>query len=457
MDEMVPQDEQALLAQLGAARERLDGLAGDLRSVDTELEGLSKERQQYRLLGEACTALEALSVAGAGGLFWGEADAADGEAHLRQVQHRVEIFDARVGEIEGRRQQISQQIRREQENTEFIEDDLYELRLEEEKRKLEWVIERDGDLPARASVMAWTRGGEEDERFRRSLGATLLAALLIGVLLPLIDLPLPEPGEPIDVPERLARLIEQQRPLPPAPPPAVQEPTQPKPEEPEPVEHTVAESEPTASKPHESPKPSTQSKGILAFREKFSGLAATQAATRLGSNARIRSSGEAASGRPQRSMVATQAPGSSGGINLASLSRDVGGGGGDSIEGVQVTRATSSIGSGNGTADRPRSGGPGLGRTDEEIQIVFDRHKAALYRLYNRELRRDPTLKGQMVLRVRIEPDGSVSLSELHSTDMDAPQLAARVVDRVRTFDFGAKEGISTVTILYPIDFLPAT
>jgi len=88
---------------------------------------------------------------------------------------------------------------------------------------------------------------------------------------------------------------------------------------------------------------------------------------------------------------------------------------------------------------------------------VFDRHKAALYRLYNRELRSDPTLKGQMVLRIRIEPDGSVTLCELQATDMNAQQLVAQVLERVRSFDFGAKEGIAAVTILYPIDFLPAT
>jgi hypothetical protein len=156
-------------------------------------------------------------------------------------------------------------------------------------------------------------------------------------------------------------------------------------------------------------------------------------------------------------MVTSQAVGSSGGINLASLSREVaGGGGGGELEGVQVVRATSSIGGGSGP-DRPLRGGPGLSRTDEEIQIVFDRHKAALYRLYNRELRRDPTLMGQMVLRIRIEPDGSVSLCELRASDMNAPELAAQVVSRVRTFDFGAKEGIPAITILYPIDFLPAT
>ena len=152
-------------------------------------------------------------------------------------------------------------------------------------------------------------------------------------------------------------------------------------------------------------------------------------------------------------MVATSAPGSSGGINLASISRDVGGGG-QGIAGVEVSRVTSSIGGGSGP-DRPLSGGAAAGRTDEEIQIVFDRYKAALYRLYNRELRRDPTLRGQLVLRLTIEPDGSVSLCELHSTDMNAPALSQQVVARVQAFDFGAKD-VAAMTIIYPIDFLPA-
>ena len=153
-------------------------------------------------------------------------------------------------------------------------------------------------------------------------------------------------------------------------------------------------------------------------------------------------------------MVTTLAPGSSGGINLADISRDVGGGGG-SIEGVQVSRVASSIGGGDGP-NRPLSGGALAGRTDEEIQIVFDRYKAVLYRLYNRELRKDPTLRGQLVLQLTIEPDGSVSMCQMHSSDMGAAVLANQVVDRVRTFDFGAKEDIVAVTIIYPIDFLPA-
>jgi hypothetical protein len=39
---------------------------------------------------------------------------------------------------------------------------------------------------------------------------------------------------------------------------------------------------------------------------------------------------------------------------------------------------------------------------------------------------------------------------------MDATDLAAQVVNRVRTINFGAKEGVQALTIVYPIHFLPA-
>jgi hypothetical protein len=448
VDAVALQDEETLRAQLRQSRERLDGLVRDLRAVDAELDGLCGDRQQYRLLHEACAALEALSELGAAGLFWGER-AADGADHVRLARGRLDAFEKRLSEIEGRRQETLEAIELEEENAAFLAGDVLQAQWQEEQRKLEWSIERGvSPLPVRQSVMPWTRGGEDDKRFWKSLAASLLVSSLLGVLIPQIGLPLPEPWEVIEVPDRLVRLIREARPLP--PPPPVRAETRPEEEEPEPEPEAVAE-----PSPQQEPKPSTKSQGILAFREQFSALAANAPAARLGAKARITSSGDAGSARPQRSMVTTRAPGSSGGINLAALSRDVGGGGSGEIEGVQVTRATSSLGALSGSG-RPLSDGPAAARTDEEIQIVFDRHKAALYRLYNRELRRDPTLQGQMVLRLTIEPDGSVSLCELQSTDMKAPQLSAQVVERVRTFDFGAKEAIPAITIIYPIDFLPA-
>jgi hypothetical protein len=200
-----------------------------------------------------------------------------------------------------------------------------------------------------------------------------------------------------------------------------------------------------------------QSKGILAFRESFASRAQTRPSAQLGSAARLSNAGDTAVGRPERAMVTTTAPGSSGGINLADISRNVGGGGGgQQIAGVQVSQVASTIGGSGGGTDRPLAGGRSAGRTDEEIQIVFDRYKASLYRLYNRELRNDPTLRGQLVVRLTIEPDGSVSLCRLESSDMRAPSLVQQVIDRIRGFDFGAKKGIVAMTIIYPIDFLPA-
>jgi hypothetical protein len=443
-----------LIAQLEQSQARLEALVRKLRAVDRELEGLAIERQQHGALREACVALERLGELGGASLFWGEG-AVEREVANRilAARGRVDVFEKRIGEIEQRRDALIEQIEQEQDGAEFLEDELREA--EEEQRRHEW-LERELDvLPSRELVMPWSRGGEEDWRFRKSLSTSLVLALLLIVLHPLIDLPLPMIELPLDEPQRFTRLIPER---PRTPPPVVQE-VKPEPLTPEPVEKALAAAESKKAGPANAPEQAPGAKGILAFRERFSGLADKQPVAQLGLKARINHDGETASGRPERALVTTQAPGSSGGVNLAALSRGLGGGAGQNLQGVEVARATSAIvaiGDGGG-GDRAVGGdGPGPGRTDEEIQIVFDRHKSALYRLYNRELRSDPNLKGQMVLRMRIEPDGSVSLCVLHGSDMDAPQLSAQVVERVKTFDFGAKEGIPAITILYPIDFLPA-
>lgn len=452
MSDFASQDEQALREQLKEARARIEGLACDLRAVDADLEGIAGEREQFQLLGQVCDGLDALEEQGAAHLFWGEnALESRGEEYLSLARGRVAGFEKRLGEMEERRDEVVHAIQREEDRANLVAYDLDELRRIEEERKLEWIPEREASpLPLRATIMPWTRGGEDDQRFRKALALALLLSLLFGLVFPMINLPIPEPWETVEVPERLAQLIREERTLPPPPP---QQQAQPQAKETE--TETAEQQEVPQPIPPKSPQADAASKGILAFREKFSGLTDDLAASRLGLNARIKGSGQQGTSRSERNMVATRAPGSSGGINLASMSRDIGGGG-EGLQGVEVARATSSIGGGGGTSDRPLSGGPGASRTDEEIQIVFDRHKAALYRLYNRELRRDPTLQGQMVLRLTIEPDGSVSFCAVKSTDMKAPNLAAQVVERVKTFDFGAKDGIPAITILYPIDFLPA-
>lgn len=212
------------------------------------------------------------------------------------------------------------------------------------------------------------------------------------------------------------------------------------------------------------PEPNIGRAGILAFKEQFASLAQDQNAPRLGNDAHYAAADEVGQAS-SHSLLTTNTPGSSGGIDAGSLSRSVGGGGGRGGggggmggPGLQMARAKSSIAGIGGGDGRPKArSGVGASRTDEEIQIVFDRYKSAFYRDYNRTLRINPTLQGKMVLRLTIEPDGSVSMCQLQSTDMDSPDLVTQVVNRVKTINFGAKEGVQAVTISYPIDFLPAT
>ena len=507
---MKTQEEQQLHAQGEQVRGKLRELAADLRVVDDEIESLAPQRTEHELLEQASGSLEKLGQLGVASLFWGErVEPAQVAERLREVRSRVDAFQARLGALDERRRAILAETVRQEENLEILGYDLYDVLEQEERRKLEWVVEREiGPVPSRVQVLAWARGGEDDSRFRKSLTGSLLASLLLGGLIPMIDLPLPARFQPEEVPKRIAQLVrqEQARPLPP-PPAVAQRPTEqvppeqqkpmpgekPKPSEPRQLppqtpDYAAADLPPGTAGPGDDPSlppgppdystaaaepqqpPMRPGKpGILAFRDEFASLARDKVAPRIGAGTRFIDADDAAR-VSTRSMLTTNAPGSSGGINLASLSRSVGGtgaggpgalhgsgggggaGGGGGGSGLPVTSPIAAIAG----DDRPLAHGPGPARTDEEIQIVFDRYKASFYRLYNRELRNDPTLQGQMVLRLTIEPDGSVSMCVLQSSDMDAPDLSAQVVTRVRTMNFGAKDGVQALTIVYPIDFLPA-
>ena len=77
-------------------------------------------------------------------------------------------------------------------------------------------------------------------------------------------------------------------------------------------------------------------------------------------------------------------------------------------------------------------------------------------RIYNTELRKDPSLRGKMVLKISVEPSGVVSSCSVESCNMNAAEFSDKIVDRVKKINFGPKDGVPRTTILYPIDFLPA-
>ncbi|MGI9222142.1 MAG: AgmX/PglI C-terminal domain-containing protein, partial [Woeseiaceae bacterium] len=443
--------EQSLRDQLRLSESAMQDLMMDLHAVDDELVVLKEKQDRYDKIENICASLEELEDDDVAHLFWGDDNDEEAKARLSHARWQIGQYHEEIVEVETRREKIQEEIKQQDKQLDYLHYDLQDIIEREEAANDEWVLERDeAASAAHIQIMPWSRGAEEDRRFKISLGGSIAAALAFILLIGMIVIPLEIAEEEAELPDRMARLVEQRK-LPPPPPPAP---------EPEAVEEEVAEPEPEPELVEEipdEPVPASnevpqvaqdepvvdkvQTAGILAFREKFASRSQLQQNAQLGSDARLNNAGTEA-GLPERKMVTSTAPGSSGGINLAEISRDYGGGGGQ-IDGVAVSRVASSIGSGDAMGtDRPLAAGAVAGRTDEEIQIVFDRYKAALYRLYNRELRRDPTLRGQLVLRLTIEPDGSVSFCELQSSSMDAPALADQVVNRVKTFDFGAKEDI---------------
>ncbi|HEX5056302.1 MAG TPA: TonB family protein [Gammaproteobacteria bacterium] len=306
----------------------------------------------------------------------------------------------------------------------------------------------------RNAIMPWNQSPTDESRYRRIRTVTVLVFLLLSLIMPFV--PIPEKPKVIVIPERMAKLIQEQKPPPPPPPPKVAE------KQPEADDVAKLKPKPTPGAPGLDSKTTAAREkasraGLLAFSGGFTDLMDNSAEAKLGKQARVTAAGpNSGAKRTERSLITSGVTRGSGGINTAALSRDVAGSGlGSGVRGT--SRVTGFIGGSEfGDADKPLAADAIRGsRTDEEIQVVFDRNKSALYSIYQRALRNDPTLKGKVVLKLTIAPSGQVLAASVESSDLGDPDLERKIAARVKLFDFGAKE-VDAITITYPIDFLPA-
>jgi len=509
---LLEQELAPLNVQIEQVRKQRETLEGKMRVVEAELEKFSADRQRFDALRDVCNALDKLGEMKADGLFWeGIQGVEDATGHLKRVRGRVAGFEGEIRGIVEKQASLQEEINACLDELDILYDKVEDAYDREERRKEELVIEREiSPVPYREMIMPWTKEAESERRLRRAVLVALLICFVCGSPIPLIKVPIPDRSiEVVKIPERFVKLVKKEPPRPAKIPKPVSKPPQ---EEPKQIQKEAKQPQEEPKKPQpEQKKPAKPSKkggggvptpdpsklaagggggeavgrekvervGVLAFKDAFADLMEETPVAKLGtearlSNERLRVAGQAV---PQRSLVAMQAQaGSSGGIANVRVSRNVGSGNVDRLGGVGIVRGGGGggdgIGNGNGSgvgfgriassianleeSSRPLSDGLAPGRTDEEIQIVFDRYKAALYRIYNRELRKDPTLRGKILLRMSIEPDGAVSMCKVESTDLDSPELVAKIVERIKRFTFGPKEGVLKMTILYPIDFLPA-
>ena len=312
---------------------------------------------------------------------------------------------------------------------------------------------------------SWELNDAADRRFRLICIEVGVPVLIFGIAMSLLHFerktaaPAPPP----------VRQYAQLLPPPPAPPPPVQETVA----EPEPVEapkpEPVPEPKPKVEEPKPEPKPEPKIEepkpeptpeqraeaarqraakaGLASMSEDLAAIRDSSAAERVASGAAVISG----TGAPPKQAASGSLGGdarSSGGVDTASLGKSTGATG-------LSERSTEKVKAAANTAAAKAEGKRSGGRDREEVEEVFDQNKGAIYALYNRALRDNPALQGKLVLKLTIEPDGSVSSCEVVSSELKDPDLEAKLVGRVKLFRFEAKDTAAT-TITKPLDFFPA-
>ncbi len=335
--------------------------------------------------------------------------------------------------------------------------------------------------PYEPAIPPWTVSEADERRFRRIFLTVLLLCLAFGLSLPWLPRPQLDRENPGELPERLAKLMLEQPP-PPLPKPEkrkpepIQETPQAQPPEVVPPKPRASDKVPEATEKVAATRRKVAGVGLLAMQNELAELHGAPMAPQFGQNLKpgpgvgvgVGAGVGAGSGLgvPERNLITSNATRGSGGINTSGYSRDTGGGGlagrattlvNGIYNGSNLPGGNSLTGSGNGArgGNLQRGGSGKAARSIEEIKLVFERHKGAIYALYNRALRSDPALQGKVVLELIIAPGGGVTDCHIVSSELRAAELEAKLLALIRQFDFGAKD-VDVMRVNWPVDFLPS-
>lgn len=97
------------------------------------------------------------------------------------------------------------------------------------------------------------------------------------------------------------------------------------------------------------------------------------------------------------------------------------------------------------------------GRNQGDIQGVVLRHNKSIQYCYERQLKRNPNLRGKIVVRFTITPQGSVTDVKIVSSDLNNRKVEQCVINRIRRWnDFGqvdASKGSTTIRQAYTFGY----
>lgn len=294
--------------------------------------------------------------------------------------------------------------------------------------------------------LPWSPTEEIEARFRKVMWIAFGIFAVCAIAIPLLPVPDKSLVKAPEIPDRIVKLvIEKKIPPPPPPPPKVEEP------KPEPLK---VEPKPQPPPKVEDAREKAQKSGLLKLQDQLADLRDNSVLDKAAQTKNLtgKVNEDTAS---ERSLITSKVGANSGGINTASLSRGYGSGAG-SLTGHNTTQVTSAVLAREAEDGVRRGAGSNkAARSEEEIALIFDRNKGAIYSIYTRALREKPELRGKLVLELTIAPDGAITRCDVVSSELGDPELERRLVARIKQFRFEAKD-VGTITVTKPIDFFPA-
>lgn len=296
--------------------------------------------------------------------------------------------------------------------------------------------------------LPWSPTEDVEQRFRKVLRNAFIVFAVLALIITFLPTPERQIAATPDIPDRIVKLvIEKKAPPPPPPPPKVEE------KKPEPLKVEPQPQPKPQPKPQEAREKAQQS-GLLKLQDQLADLRDNAVLDKAAMTKNLTGKvGE--STRSERSLITSKVGGGSGGINTASLSRGYGGGAG-ALSGHTTTQVSSAVLDAQAKDGVQRGAGNNkASRSEEEIAMVFDRNKGAIFSIYTRALRDKPDLQGKLVLELTIAPDGSITRCDVISSELNDPELERKLVARVKMFRFEARD-VGTITVTKPIDFFPA-
>ena len=311
----------------------------------------------------------------------------------------------------------------------------------------------DHSLNYKSIVLDWQPDKQSSRLFHRLVFLSLLFFTLVAFIIYATEVPEKPSKEHVKIPTRIANFVAKQsiklEPIKVIPPEVKKEIPR------EAAQETISREKPQShesslSERQQESRQRANNSGILALKDQFDGLVNTSPVETLAKTSVLSATDDkSATHRTDNLTEQLSAPSKS--INRDEIVGKI-----SSTEITQRQSTTQTMASTLSENDDIQAGAVADGRRSSDIGHVFNKNKSLLHALYERERRKDSSLKGKIIFQLTILPSGKVSSVKIVMTELSHQELELRLISRIRGFVFSPTNDKNPTTIEFPVEFIPS-